>query len=100
MKKVRLCIDLDERIIQIVEKEAMKQKRSLKSFLEQTIEETATRLASPSKEYKAMMDDLLERVAEGKVDYVPIEEIEKSMDFKAIYLNLKGQQIINERQDF
>ena len=33
MEKVRTLIDVDDRSIQIVEKEAKKQKRSLKSFL-------------------------------------------------------------------
>ncbi|WP_422350029.1 hypothetical protein [Flagellimonas sp.] len=77
MEKIRKLIDMDERILGILETEAKKQKRSLKSFLEYTLEETARRLESPSEEYKAMMDDMLTRVAEGKVEYIPIEEIEK-----------------------
>ena len=77
MEKIRKLIDLDEAAIRILEVEAKRQKRSLKSLLEHTIEQTATRLGSPSTAYKAMMDELLERVAEGKVEYIPIEEIEK-----------------------
>ena len=61
----------------VSEEEAKKQKRSLKSYLEYTLEETARKLESPSEKYKDMMDDMLARVAEGKVDYIPIEEIEK-----------------------
>ena len=77
MKKMRKLIDLDKRVLEILENEAIKQNRSLKNLLEHTLEETANRLESPSANYKAMMDDMLARVAEGNVEYIPIEEIEK-----------------------
>ncbi|WP_425235628.1 hypothetical protein [Ulvibacterium sp.] len=80
MDKIRKLIDVDENALQILEKEAKKQKRSLKSLLEYTIEETARKLESPSEEYKAMMDDMLLRVQKGEVDFNPIEEIEKKYD--------------------
>jgi len=77
MERIRKLIDVDKNALVILEAEAKKQKRSLKSFLEYTLEETARRLESPSEEYKAMMDDMLARVAKGEVEYDPIEEIEK-----------------------
>ncbi|WP_435624524.1 hypothetical protein [Flagellimonas sp.] len=77
MERIRKLIDVDERTLQILEIEAQKQKRSLKSYLEFTLEETARKLESPSENYKAMMDEMLARVAEGNVEYIPIEEIEK-----------------------
>ena len=77
MEKIRKLIDVDESILHILEAEAKKQKRSLKSLLEYTIEETARRLESPSKEYKTMMDGMLNRLEKGEVDFSPIEEIEK-----------------------
>ncbi|UJH68646.1 hypothetical protein [Allomuricauda sp. SCSIO 65647] len=77
MKKIRKLIDMDAESLQILEAEAKKQKRSLKSYLEHTLEETAKKLESPSAEYKAMMDEMLARVADGKAEYIPIEEIEK-----------------------
>jgi hypothetical protein len=77
LKKVRKLIDVDASSLEVLEAEAKKQKRSLKSYLEHTLEETAKNLKSPSKNYKAMMDEMLARVAEGKVDYISIEEIEK-----------------------
>jgi len=80
MERIRKLIDVDENALVILEAEAKKQKRSLKSFLEYTLEETARRLESPSEEYKAMMDDMLARVAKGEVEYDPIEEIEKKYD--------------------
>ncbi|MBS9460983.1 hypothetical protein KIM67_01075 [Flagellimonas sp. 389] len=77
MKRVRKLIDLDENALSVLEAEAKKQKRSLKSFLEYTIEETARRLESPSEEYTIMMDDMLSRLEKGEVQFNPIEEIEK-----------------------
>ncbi|MEM9078521.1 MAG: hypothetical protein AAGC43_15880 [Bacteroidota bacterium] len=77
MEKIRKLIDVDERTLQILEIEAQKQKRSLKSYLEFTLEETARKLESPSENYKAMMDEMLARIAEGNAEYIPIEEIEK-----------------------
>jgi len=80
MEKIRKLIDVDENVIQILEEEAKKQKRSLKSLLEYTIEESARRLESPSAEYKTMMDDMLSRLQKGKIDFDPIEKIEKKYD--------------------
>jgi len=77
LKKIRKLIDVDANSLQVLETEAKKQKRSLKSYLEHTLEETAKKLESPSENYKAMMDEMLARVAEGNVEYIPIEEIEK-----------------------
>ncbi len=77
MEKVRKLIDMDEGALQVLEAEAKRQKRSLKSYLEYTLEEVARKLESPSEEYKAMMDDMLARVAEGKTEFIPIEEIER-----------------------
>ncbi len=77
MGKVRKLIDLDEAVLHILDQEAKKQKRSLKSLLEYTIEETARRLESPSEEYKTMIDSMLKRLEKGKVIFDPINEIEK-----------------------
>ena len=83
MEKVRKLIDVDAKSLQILEAEAKKQKRSLKSYLEHTLQETAKKLESPSEEYKLMMDEMLTRVAEGKVEYIDIKEIKrKNMGFK------------------
>lgn len=77
MGKVRKLIDLDEAVLHILDQEAKKQKRSLKSLLEYTIEETARRLESPSEEYKTMIDSMLKRLEKGEVSFDPINEIEK-----------------------
>ncbi len=77
MRKVRKLIDVDENILSILEIEAKKQRRSLKSFLEYTLEETANRLESPSEPYKTMMDNMLDKLEKGKLKFDPIEDIEK-----------------------
>lgn len=58
-----------------MDEEAKKQKRSLKSLLEYTIEETARKLESPSEEYKVLMDDMLKKLDEGRLNFSPIDEI-------------------------
>ena len=75
MEKVRKLIDVDTTVLKILEEEAKKQKRSLKSLMEYTIEETARKLESPSQEYKTMMDDMLNKLDEGRLEFSPIDEI-------------------------
>ncbi|MDT0649135.1 hypothetical protein [Autumnicola edwardsiae] len=80
MEKVRKLIDIEEDVLNILEQEAKKQKRSLKNLLEYTIEETARKLESPSAEYQTMMDDMLQRLEKDEVNFSPIEEIKKKYD--------------------
>ena len=77
MEKIRKLIDLDKQTIDILKEEANNQNRSLKNLLESTLQKEAEKLASPSKEYQQMMDEMLEKVAEGKVDFSPISEVRK-----------------------
>jgi len=75
MEKVRKLIDVDMAVLKILDEEAKKQKRSLKSLMEFTIEETARKLESPSQEYKTMMDDMLKKLDEGRLEFSPIDKI-------------------------
>ncbi len=75
MEKVRKLIDVDKKVLKILDEEAKKQKRSLKSLMEYTIEETARKLESPSAAYKTMMDDMLKKLDEGRLEFSPIDEI-------------------------
>ncbi|MEZ4795573.1 MAG: hypothetical protein R2785_00265 [Flavobacteriaceae bacterium] len=65
MGKTKKLIELDDKAIEILEKQAKLQKRSLKNYLEFTLEDTALRFSEPSEEYKAMMDDMIERDEKG-----------------------------------
>lgn len=58
-----------------MEQEANRQKRSLKSQLEHTIEECAMRLEEPSEEYTAMIDAMLAKLDKGELQFDAVEEI-------------------------
>ncbi len=77
MGKKKKIIELDDEIWQILEKEAKADNRSLKNYVENYFENLARQLAEPSDEYKAMMDDLLDRQEKGTLKTIPIDEIRK-----------------------
>ncbi len=77
MEKIRKLIDLDKETLDILNSEAKNQNRSLKNLLESTLQKEAQKLATPSREYQKMMDDMLERVSKGNVDFTPISELKK-----------------------
>ena len=77
MAKKKKLIELDEKTLEILEKEAKADNRSLKNYIENYFENLARQLAEPSEEYKAMMDDLLERQEKGTLKTIPIDEIRK-----------------------
>ena len=81
MATKKKLIELDIKAIEILEKQAKLEKRSLKSYLEHIIENCAKEMAEPSEEYKIMMDDMLERHKNGTLENIPYEEIRKKYGF-------------------
>lgn len=77
MGKTKKLIELDDKAIAILEKQAKLQKRSLKNYIEFTLEDTALRYSEPSEEYKTMMDDKLERLKNGTLKTHSLEDILK-----------------------
>ncbi len=77
MGKTKKLIELDDKDLEILEKQAKLQKRSLKNYLEFTLSETALRFSEPSDEYKAMMDDMIERDANGTLITHSLKDILK-----------------------
>lgn len=77
MGKTKKLIELDDKAIEILEKQAKLQKRSLKNYIEYTLEDAALRYSEPSEEYKAMMDNMLDRMDKGNIDFIPIEDVRK-----------------------
>lgn len=75
MGKTKKLIELDDKAIKILEEQARIQKRSLKNYIEFTLEDTAMRYSEPSEEYKKMMDDMLDRMEKGEIDFIPIEKL-------------------------
>ncbi|CAM3270636.1 hypothetical protein [Aequorivita lipolytica] len=81
MGKTKKLIELDDKAIAILEEQAKLQKRSLKNYLEFMIEDRALNFREPSEEYKAMMDDMLERQKNGTLETIPYSEIRKKYGF-------------------
>ncbi|MEW4923819.1 hypothetical protein [Algibacter sp. 2305UL17-15] len=75
MSKTKKLIELDDKAIEILEKQAKLQKRSLKNYIEYTLEDTALRYSEPSEAYKAMMDDMIERDKKGDLKTHSWEDI-------------------------
>lgn len=77
MGKTKKLIELDDKAIKILEEQAKLQKRSLKNYIEYMLEDTALRYSEPSEEYKKMMDDMLDKMEKGEVEFVPVDEVRK-----------------------
>lgn len=77
MGTTKKLIELDNKTIEILEKQAKLQKRSLKNYLEFMIEDKALNFAEPSEEYKAMMDDMIERDENGTLVTHSLKDIMK-----------------------
>ena len=80
MGKTKKLIELDDKAIKILEAQAKLQKRSLKNYIEYTLEDQALRYSEPSEEYKKMMDEILERMDNGEIDFIPIEKLRQKYD--------------------
>lgn len=77
MGRTKKLIELDNKTIEILEKQAKLQKRSLKNYLEFMIEDKALHFAEPSEQYKAMMDDMIERDENGTLITHSLKDILK-----------------------
>jgi hypothetical protein len=77
MGKTKKLIELDDKAIEILTKQAKLQKRSLKNYIEFTLEDKALCFSEPSEEYKAMMDDMIKRDNEGTLKTHTWESIKK-----------------------
>ncbi|TSE08791.1 hypothetical protein [Aquimarina algiphila] len=72
---IRKELHLKEDIVKALEKEAKKQNRSLKNYLENLAIQQVKRLEVPSKEYTDMMDNLLDRFENKEIEFSSIEEV-------------------------
>ncbi|MEP5341682.1 MAG: hypothetical protein ABJL44_04665 [Algibacter sp.] len=77
MGKTKKLIELDDKAIEILEKQAKLQKRSLKNYIEFTLEDQAIRFSEPSEEYKAIMDNMLDRMENGDLKFTRVNEVLK-----------------------
>ena len=74
--KNRKEVSLDAQTIAILQIQADRDGRKLKNYMEQILKEKANEFEL-TEEYKALMDDMLEKHNEGKVSYTSWD------DFKA-----------------
>ena len=77
MAKTKKLIELDDKAIVILEEQARLQKRSLKNYIEFTLEDTALRYSEPSEAYKKMMDDKLKKLKNGTLKTYSLKEVLK-----------------------
>lgn len=77
MGKTKKLIELDDKAIAILEKQAKQEKRSLKNYLEYLLEDTAMRYSEPSEEYKAMMDEMMQKLEDGSMKTYSVNEVLK-----------------------
>lgn len=75
MGKTKKLIELNNEAIELLEKQAKLNKRSLKNYLEFMIEERAWELSEPSEEYKAMIDATLDKIENNEMKFYSHEEI-------------------------
>ncbi len=78
--KKRKEIHLTEKVLLLLEHQANKEGRNLKNYLEYILSEKANEL-TPSKEYMQLMDEMLDKVAEGKETYITEEKIREKYNF-------------------
>ena len=77
MATTKKLIEIDNKALEILKKQAKLQKRSLKNYIEFMLEDTAARFSEPSEEYKAMMDDMIERDEKGTLKTYSVSEVLK-----------------------
>jgi len=75
MGTTKKLIELDDKAIAILEKQAKLQKRSLKNYIEYSLETQALRFSEPSDQYKKMMDEKLEKFERGEMKTFTWESI-------------------------
>ena len=77
MATTKKLIEIDNKALEILKKQAKLQKRSLKNYIEFMLEDTAARFSEPSEEYKTMMDDMIERDEKGTLKTYSVSEVLK-----------------------
>lgn len=81
MSTTKKLIELDNKTIKILEEQARLQKRSLKNYIEFLLEDTALGFSEPSEEYKAMMDEMLEKQKDGILETITYSDLRKKYGF-------------------
>jgi len=75
MATTKKLIEIDNKALEILKKQAKLQKRSLKNYIEFMLEDTAARFSEPSEEYKAMIDETLQKLEDGTMKTYSLKEV-------------------------
>ena len=71
---IRKEIHLESNVLKLLESEALRQKRSLKNYLEYVVIQESKRLEVPSEKYRNMMDDKIEKFKNGELNFSNIND--------------------------
>ncbi|OEK09827.1 hypothetical protein A8C32_09965 [Flavivirga aquatica] len=77
-KRKRKEISLDNDTLALLQIQAEKEGRKLKNYMEHILREKANSFEL-TDEYKAMMDDMLDKHKKGQLNYTPWENVKKQL---------------------
>ena len=78
MIQERKEVSLDSDTLALLQIQAEKEGRKLKNYMEHILREKANSFEL-TDEYKAMMDDMLDKHENGQLNYTPWEEVKKQL---------------------
>ena len=77
-ERKRKEVSLDSDTLALLQIQAEKEGRKLKNYMEHILREKANSFEL-TDEYKAMMDDMLDKHENGQLNYTPWEEVKKQI---------------------
>tara|TARA_R110000868_G_scaffold56736_1_gene175512 strand:- start:129 stop:380 length:252 start_codon:yes stop_codon:yes gene_type:complete len=77
-ERKRKEVSLDSDTLALLQIQAEKEGRKLKNYMEHILREKANSFEL-TDEYKAMMDDMLDKHENGQLNYTPWEEVKKQL---------------------
>lgn len=80
-ERKRKEISLDNDTLALLQIQAEKEGRKLKNYMEHILREKANSFEL-TDEYKAMMDDMLDKHKKGQLNYTPWEDVKKQLRSK------------------
>lgn len=72
-KKIRKEVSLDNQTLELLKEQAEKEGRNLKNYMEYILRQKANE-SEITDEYKAMMDEILDKHEKGEINYISRDE--------------------------
>lgn len=89
MSKRKISIELDDNIITLFEQKAQEVNYSAKQLMEFFLNNMSFNLEEPTEEYKAMMDEMLDKRNRGELITYDLEEVLLRKSKKINYIHNK-----------